>query len=72
MPKLPPCCARRVGAITREKANLATLARKASIAEARGYSTEKFKRLIAEGKANVKEAEDSLADHEAEHAGEVA
>lgn len=68
MQKQEPCCARWTSRLHTAKRDLAVVARKASSAQARGRSIEGYKAQIAELKDLITRYEQSIVDHESEHA----
>jgi hypothetical protein len=69
--KRPICCARLVGKVTALKGELNATAHKASMAYSRGRPMERWNQRIEDTKQQIVNAEKTLTDHEADHAGEA-
>lgn len=70
--KMRPCCAKFVGRISAEEANLARLARLAARRSQKNLDLTSAKAAIARQKVALAQAKQNVIDHEAGHAGEIA
>jgi hypothetical protein len=71
MAKNPPCCARYIGKLHHDQANLRKLAQKAALHHSRGRDVTRLRSLIEEAKVAIENDKQMIIEHEAEHAGEA-